>query len=96
MTIDTANPFERELQIVNELGLHARAAAKIAKLAARAKGAIWVRAGKQSGDAKDILDILALECPKGAKIVIRMENAHDRNILTAIARLVESGFGEPA
>lgn len=95
MKTETANPFEKELEIVNELGLHARAAAKIAKLAARAEGSVTLRAGEQTGDAKSILDILALGCHKGTKIVIGIESARDCNILTAIARQVESGFGEP-
>ena len=84
----------REVTIVNELGLHARSAAKIAELANRSKASIWIAKGDQKADASSIVDILTLACEKGTKISIQIENESDFNILEAIAQSVESGFGE--
>jgi phosphotransferase system HPr (HPr) family protein len=84
----------REVTIVNELGLHARSAAKIAELANRSTASVWVQKGDEKADASSIVDILTLACEKGTKITIRIENKSDFNILEAITKLVESGFEE--
>ena len=86
--------LSREVTIVNELGLHARSAAKIAAIANRSTAAVWIQKGDQRADASSIVDILTLACEKGSKITINIENKSDSNILEAIAELVESGFGE--
>lgn len=84
----------RDVVIVNELGMHARSAAKIAEIAKRSQAAVWIQKGNQRADAASILDILTLACEKGTKITIRIENISDFKILEAIADLVEDGFGE--
>ena len=86
--------LSREVTIVNELGLHARSAAKIARLANRSKASVWIQKGDQKADASSIVDILTLACEKGTKITIRIENKSDFSILENITELVESGFGE--
>lgn len=86
--------LSREATIINEFGLHARSAAKIAELANRATAAVWIAKGGQEADASSIMDILTLACEKGTKINIRIENKADFNILEDITELVESGFGE--
>jgi len=91
---DSEPKLSREVVIVNELGLHARSAAKIAALADPSKAAVWINKGSEKADASSILDILTLACEKSTKITIRIENKADFNILEAIAELVENGFGE--
>jgi phosphotransferase system HPr (HPr) family protein len=86
--------LSREVTIVNELGLHARSAAKIAGLANRSKASVWIQKGDEKADASSIVDILTLACEKGTKITIRIENKSDFSILQDIMELVESGFGE--
>ncbi|NOQ20244.1 MAG: HPr family phosphocarrier protein [Desulfobacterales bacterium] len=86
--------LSREVVIVNELGLHARSAGKIAALADHSKTAVWIKKGSEKADASSILDILTLACEKGSKIIISIENKADGDILKAIAELVENGFGE--
>ena len=86
--------LSREVTIVNELGLHARSAAKIAGFANRSKASIWIQKGDEKADASSIVDILTLACEKGTKITIRIENQSDFSILENITELVESGFGE--
>ena len=90
----TLPALSREVTIVNELGLHARSAAKIAGLANSSTASVWIQKGDESADASSIVDILTLACEKGTKITIRIEHKDDINILEAITELVESGFGE--
>ena len=90
----TAWVISRQVVIVNELGLHARSAAGIAKLAENATKGVWVAKGEEIADAMNILDILTLGCPKGTKITIGIVDASDEEILNRIVSLVESGFGE--
>jgi phosphocarrier protein HPr len=86
--------LSRKVTIVNELGLHARSAAKIAELANRSKASVWIQKGDEKADASSIVDILTLACEKGTKITIHIENKSDLSILEDITELVESGFGE--
>jgi phosphocarrier protein len=84
----------REVTIVNELGLHARAAAKIADLAQRAESKIWLLKNEEKADASSILDILMLACPKGTRIRVSADESSDIMILNRIVELVRSGFEE--
>jgi phosphocarrier protein HPr len=86
--------LSRKVTIVNELGLHARSAAKIAELANRSKASVWIQKGDEKADASSIVDILTLACEKGTKITIHIKNKSDLSILEDITELVESGFGE--
>ena len=91
---NSAPKLTRQVIIINELGLHARSAAKIAKIAGRSKASVWIQKGSAKADASSILDILTLECEKGSKITVGIENKSDSDILEAIVELVKGGFGE--
>lgn len=84
----------RTAVIVNELGLHARSAAKIAELAQNAKHKVWIANDQEAVEASSIIDILTLGCAKGAHVTIRIEHPEDREILEQILALIRSGFGE--
>jgi phosphotransferase system HPr (HPr) family protein len=86
--------LQKVTYINNELGLHARSAARIAEIARNAKGAIWVVKDDERADASSIVDILTLACEKGTKIRIIIEDRADTDILKAIVDLVDNGFGE--
>ena len=86
--------FSKSVMIRNELGLHARAAAKIAKLAIRAEDTIWIIKDSEKVDASSIIDILTLGCSKGTVITFATNNESDLVILNDIVMLVEKGFGE--
>jgi len=80
--------------IINELGLHARSAARIAEIARNSRGNVWVMKDDEKADASSVMDILTLICEKGTKIRIIIEDPADNDILNAIVDLVENGFGE--
>lgn len=88
------NLLSKELEIMNELGLHARSASQIAGLAQKATAGIWLQKDTAKVDATSILDLLTLGCPKGSKVVILIEHYNDINVLNDIVELIENGFGE--
>lgn len=87
-------PLSRTVQIVNPLGLHARAAARLAALAGRAGGPVWLVRTARRVDATSIIDILTLACPPGSELTIEIDRPEDRPILDQIVQLVGDGFGE--
>ena len=88
------NQYTQDVVIVNELGLHARAAAKIAAEAQRAQAGVWLEKENEKVDAKSVIDILSVCCPKGTQVRLTIETLSDKGILLKIAQLIENGFGE--
>ncbi len=86
--------LSRDVVIINELGLHARSAAGIAKLAQNANSKVWLIRGKDRVDASSIIDILSLACSKGSKITLEIDEESDIEILNEIIELIKKGFGE--
>ena len=78
----------------NPLGLHARPAALVAKLAMKASAGIWMTANGETIDASSIIDILSLACTDGTQITIEAESTSDVEILGEIRSLFEKGFDE--
>ena len=91
---ESSKEYSKEVVIVNELGLHARSAAKIAKLAQNSKSTIWLMKDNEKVDASSIIDILTLACEKGSKILLTVDSKSDIHILNNITALVERGFEE--
>ena len=91
---ETKQAFSKNVRVVNDLGLHARSAAKIAEIARSAVSRVWVQKDQERADAKDILDILTLAGEKGSNLTIVIDNDSDMDILNHIVKLVQNGFGE--
>lgn len=90
----SAKQISRRVRVINDLGLHARSAARIAALAQNSQGRIRIKKGDQEANARSIVDLLTLACEKGTQITVRIENPQDVDVLDAIVKLVETGFGE--
>jgi phosphocarrier protein len=86
--------MHRDAVICNELGLHARSAAQIAKIVQKSKADVWIKRGGEKVDASSIMDILTLACEKGTTITVIIEDPSDIGVLDAVVELVNSGFGE--
>ena len=82
--------------VVNQLGMHARAAAKFVHLAARFDARVKVARDRREMDGKSIMGILLLAAARGSTITISAEGADERDAVAALVALVESGFGEDA
>ena len=84
----------RSATVVNQLGMHARAAAKFVHLATRFQSQVKVaREGRQM-DGKSIMGILLLAAACGSTITITADGADEQDAVEALAALVASGFGE--
>lgn len=86
--------ISKDVTVVNDLGMHARSAAQISKIAKEASAAIWLQRNNERVDARSIIDILTLACEKGSTITFVIEDPADLNTLNRIVRLVQDGFGE--
>ena len=80
--------------IVNDLGLHARAASKLVALATKFDADVWVGHGGREVNAKSILGVLMLAAAKGTSITLRCEGPQGQEAYDALVKLVEDGFGE--
>lgn len=85
---------EGEHEIVNDLGLHARAASKLVRVANAYDAEIFVGHGGREVNGKSILGVLMLACAKGTKITLRCEGPQASDAYEALGTLVKDGFGE--
>jgi phosphocarrier protein HPr len=86
--------YSRDVTVVNQLGLHARAAARFVHLATRFHSQIRVARDTKVMDGKSIMGILLLAAARGTSITISADGADERDAVEALAQLVASGFGE--
>ncbi|MFZ7111358.1 MAG: HPr family phosphocarrier protein [Desulfatiglandales bacterium] len=82
------------LKINNELGLHARSAAKIVALTGEYKAALFLKKDNHEVDGSSILAILTLACPKGTEIEARAVGEESERLMAALGELFEQKFGE--
>ena len=86
--------IDREIEIKNKLGLHARAAAKLVHTSARFKSDIKIRKGDEEVDGKSILGILLLAAGRGTTIRVSADGPDERDALDAIEALINAKFDE--
>jgi phosphocarrier protein HPr len=84
----------RTVTVVNQLGMHARAAAKFVHLATRFTAQVRVARDEREMDGKSIMGILLLAAAQGTTIRISADGTDEQGAVAALAGLVESGFGE--
>jgi phosphocarrier protein HPr len=87
---------QKTLTIKNELGLHARSAAMIVRVLERYRASVLLERDGNQVDARSLLDILTLACPKDSRIVVRADGDDAREAVNSIAQLVDDKFGEAA
>jgi phosphocarrier protein HPr len=84
----------RTVTVVNQLGLHARAAARFVHVATRFESQIRVGRNTKVMDGKSIMGILLLAAARGTSITISAEGPDEEAAVGALVELVQSGFGE--
>jgi len=85
-----------ELTIVNKLGLHARASAKLTQVANGFKSEVWLSRNGRRVNAKSIMGVMMLAAGKGASITVEAQGADADAALRAIRQLIADKFGESA
>ena len=83
-----------EIEIINKLGLHARASAKFTQLAAKFKSDVWLTRNKQRINAKSIMGVMMLAAGKGAKVMIEASGEDELECINALSLLINERFGE--
>ncbi|HEY5800564.1 MAG TPA: HPr family phosphocarrier protein [Burkholderiaceae bacterium] len=83
-----------ELLIVNKLGLHARASAKMTQLAAKFQSDVWLTRNARRVNAKSIMGVMMLAAGKGAKVLLEADGADEEACVAALTELINDRFGE--
>jgi phosphocarrier protein len=86
--------IERETEIVNRLGLHARAAAKLVHTAGRFESQVMVCRDGEEVDAKSILGVLLLAAGQGSRVIVRCEGQDEEDAMQAVTTLIANRFDE--
>ena len=85
----------QEVEIVNKLGLHARASSKFTQLATQYECEVWVSRNQRRVNAKSIMGVMMLAAGKGSKITIEtFDGPDEEEALAALMELVADKFGE--
>jgi len=84
----------KDIPIINRLGLHARAAAKLAKTAGQFSAKIQVKNGDSSADAKSVMSLMLLAAIRGTTLSVTIEGADENSAMNAIETLINDRFGE--
>lgn len=85
---------QREVEIINKLGLHARASAKLSQLAGKFECEVWLARGSRRVNAKSIMGVMMLAATKGTKVMIETNGVDEAQAIEALVALVEDYFGE--
>jgi phosphocarrier protein len=86
--------LQQEAEIVNKLGLHARASAKLTQVASGFASEIWLSRNGKRVNAKSIMGVMMLAAAKGSSIRIEIEGTDEQAAMAAVAGLIADKFGE--
>lgn len=86
--------LQQEVEIVNKLGLHARASAKLTQVAGQFKSDVWVSRSGRRVNAKSIMGVMMLAAAKGSRIVIEADGPDEAQAMQTLQALVAGCFGE--
>ena len=85
---------QQEAEIVNKLGLHARAAAKLTQLAAKYQCDVSVARNGRKVNAKSIMGVMMLAAGKGTRVMLETDGPDEEEAMTALVALIGDYFGE--
>jgi phosphocarrier protein HPr len=85
---------QREVEIVNKLGLHARASAKLTQLAGKYQSEVSLSRNGRKINAKSIMGVMMLAAGKGAKVTLEIDGPDEADAMDAIVALINGYFGE--
>jgi phosphocarrier protein len=86
--------LQQEAEIINKLGLHARASAKLTQVAGQFKSGVWVSRNGRKVNAKSIMGVMMLAAAKGSKIGIETDGPDEEQAMCALQALIADRFGE--
>jgi phosphocarrier protein len=86
---------QRDVEIVNRLGLHARASAKLTQTAAKFSSDVFMTRNGRRINAKSIMGVMMLAAPKGSLVTLEVSGADEADAMAALVKLIAERFGEP-
>jgi phosphocarrier protein len=86
--------LQRDIEIINKLGLHARASAKLTQAASQHKSQIWLSRNDKRVNAKSIMGVMMLAASKGTTIGIETTGEDEELAMQAMVDLINGKFGE--
>lgn len=86
--------LQQDAQIINKLGLHARASAKLTQLASHYPCEVWLSRNGRRVNAKSIMGVMMLAAARGSTISIETSGEQEQEALNAIVSLINDYFGE--
>lgn len=84
----------REVQILNQLGLHARASAKLTQLAGRYAAEVWLERDGRRVNGKSIMGVMMLAAAKGTTLKLEVDGPDEQEAMAALTTLIADKFGE--
>lgn len=85
---------KQEIEIINKLGLHARASTKLTQVAGQFNSEIWIERNGRRVNAKSIMGVMMLAASKGSKILLEANGTDETAALAALTALINDKFGE--
>jgi phosphocarrier protein len=85
---------KQETEIINKLGLHARASAKLTQIAGSFPCEVWMERGGRRINAKSIMGVMMLSAGRGAKVIVDTDGDRADEAMAAILALIADRFGE--
>ncbi|MDM8564586.1 HPr family phosphocarrier protein [Candidatus Halobeggiatoa sp. HSG11] len=86
--------LKQTLTIVNKLGLHARAATKLVKLASQFDSAILLKRKQREVNGKSIMGVMLLAASKGCEVELTVDGTDEDTAMSQLSNLIKDGFGE--
>jgi phosphocarrier protein len=86
--------IKQEIEIINKLGLHARASSKLTQTASQFASDIWIEKNGRKVNAKSIMGVMMLAAAKGSNITLEANGADEADAMAALQALINDYFGE--
>jgi phosphocarrier protein HPr len=86
--------IKQDIQIINKLGLHARASSKLTQTASQFASEIWIEKNGRKVNAKSIMGVMMLAAAMGSHITLEANGADEHAAMTALQALINDYFGE--
>lgn len=86
--------LQQDIEIMNKLGLHARASAKLTQTASQFQSEVWITRNQRRVNAKSIMGVMMLAAAKGTTVTLDTEGLDEQAAMTALMILINDKFGE--
>lgn len=87
--------IRQDVEIINKLGLHARASTKLTQTASQYASEVWIERSGRRVNAKSIMGVMMLAASKGSTVKLEAEGKDEQAAMEALVALINNRFGEP-